>query len=206
MLFGSCEEPNSCGPPTESEQNGNVPRRRLAVALLFEERVALELLTLRSAVGSPSFDRVPPHITLIPPINVPASQMDAVMALLRQSAGVIRAFKARIGPVETCSLSRREQSRRRDPTSPRTTLYRSIRSGPDLSVRAACDASRSDVRGGTGGFALGAEVLQSSSHLSRGRLVGRGIRSRMADYCACPISSRCRVTLVRRISVETSPG
>lgn len=103
MLFGSCEEANSCGPPTESEQNGNVPRRRLAVALLFEEPVALELLTLRSAVGSPSLDRVPPHITLIPPINVPASQMDAVMALLRQSAGVIRAFKARIGPVETFS-------------------------------------------------------------------------------------------------------
>lgn len=80
-----------------------VPRRRLSVALLFEPDVVLELNAIRSAVGSPSLGQIPPHITLISPINVPASELQAVVDLVGQSAAGVRSFRARIGPVETFS-------------------------------------------------------------------------------------------------------
>ena len=62
------------------------PRRRLLVALLLAGRVGAELDGLRRALGSPGLDRIAPHVTLVPPINVPERDLEAALGIVRAAA------------------------------------------------------------------------------------------------------------------------
>jgi len=102
-----------------------VPRRRVAVALIPPPVLADRIDTLRRALGVPGPFAVPPHLTLVPPLNVAAddpaadepaadeSAADepaadesaaggpAVGDLLRRAAVASGPFELRIGPAAT---------------------------------------------------------------------------------------------------------
>lgn len=60
-------------------------RRRLGVALVLDPPIGQEVDGLRRAVGDPSLGRIPPHLTLVPPVNV--ADLDAAIERLRAAAG-----------------------------------------------------------------------------------------------------------------------
>ena len=60
--------------------------RRLGVALLLDRPVSDEVDGLRRALGDPSLGRIPPHITLVPPVNVRADELAGALARLRAAA------------------------------------------------------------------------------------------------------------------------
>lgn len=78
-----------------------MPRDRLAVALLVPPPVADEVDGLRRACGDPALGRVPPHVTLVPPVNVHVELMPDVLRVLRTAAGEVRPFALSLGPVAT---------------------------------------------------------------------------------------------------------
>lgn len=78
-----------------------MPRRRLGVALLLPPPVAGEVDGLRRALGDGSLGRIPPHLTLVPPVNVAADAMDDVVAVLRRAATATRPLDLRLGPATT---------------------------------------------------------------------------------------------------------
>jgi 2'-5' RNA ligase len=61
-------------------------RRRLGVALVLDPPVSDAVDGLRRALGDPSLNRIPPHITLVPPVNVRADQLAAALARVRAAA------------------------------------------------------------------------------------------------------------------------
>ena len=61
-------------------------RRRLGVALLLDGAVGAEVDGLRRALGDRSLQRIPPHITLVPPVNVREEDLPTALARLRQAA------------------------------------------------------------------------------------------------------------------------
>jgi 2'-5' RNA ligase len=61
-------------------------RLRLGVALLLPSPVAEEVDGLRRAVGDGSLARVPPHVTLVPPVNVRAENLSRGLAVVRAAA------------------------------------------------------------------------------------------------------------------------
>ena len=78
-----------------------MPRRHLAVALLLSGNAATEVDALRRATGDPDVERIPAHITLIPPVNVRDVDLDAVLATLRDAAASAASFTAQLGPTAT---------------------------------------------------------------------------------------------------------
>ena len=61
-------------------------RRRLGVVLLLPEPWSTEIQGLRRALGAPSIDTQPPHLTLVPPVNVPEDRIDEAVGVLRRAA------------------------------------------------------------------------------------------------------------------------
>ena len=78
-----------------------MPRRRLGVVLLVPPPVAHEVDGLRRALGDGALGRVPPHITLIPPVNVRADEVGAALAVVRAAAASTGPLTLDLGPVET---------------------------------------------------------------------------------------------------------
>ncbi len=79
-----------------------MPRLRLGVALLLEPPVSDEVDGLRRALGDRSLARVPPHVTLVPPVNVRAGEMGAVLAILRAAAAATPSvLDLTLGPPDT---------------------------------------------------------------------------------------------------------
>jgi 2'-5' RNA ligase len=77
-------------------------RRRLGVALLLPARVADEVNGLRRAVGDGSLERIPPHLTLVPPVNVREEQLPAALAVLRAAAAAApTSLTVALGPPRT---------------------------------------------------------------------------------------------------------
>lgn len=76
-------------------------RRRLSVALLVPRPWATEVDGLRRGFGDRAIQRIPPHITLIPPVNVAEDDLADALALLRRSASRAVPFDLTIGPPET---------------------------------------------------------------------------------------------------------
>ncbi|MGH9157785.1 MAG: GNAT family N-acetyltransferase [Acidimicrobiales bacterium] len=77
-------------------------RTRLGVVLLIKGDLAREIDGLRRALADPALDRIPPHITLVPPVNVADHRMPDALALLRASATAVRGpVTIRLGPVAT---------------------------------------------------------------------------------------------------------
>jgi len=63
-----------------------MPRQRFGVVLLIPAPWAIEIDGLRRASGDQQLDRVPPHITLVPPVNVRVDDVPAALAVLRAAA------------------------------------------------------------------------------------------------------------------------
>jgi 2'-5' RNA ligase len=78
-----------------------LPRRRLGVALLVPLPVATEIDGLRRALGDGALGRIPAHLTLVPPVNVAADDIDDALAVLRRAARATRPLDLRIGPAAT---------------------------------------------------------------------------------------------------------
>jgi 2'-5' RNA ligase len=79
-----------------------VPRRRLGVALLLPDPVSTEVDALRRAVGgAEGVARVPPHLTLVPPVNVHEERLAEAVALLERAAASTRPFRVTLGPAAT---------------------------------------------------------------------------------------------------------
>ena len=76
-------------------------RSRLGVAFVLEEPVRTEILGLRRALGCPSLLTQPPHITLVPPVNVRAEDIDQVLETTRIVCARSSAMRVRIGPIRT---------------------------------------------------------------------------------------------------------
>lgn len=56
---------------------------------------------LRRAVGDGALTRMPPHLTLAPPVNVRDDRLDAALAVLRQAAGRAAPLTVTLGPPAT---------------------------------------------------------------------------------------------------------
>jgi 2'-5' RNA ligase len=78
-----------------------MPRRRLGVVLVVPPPVGTEIDGLRRACGSESLGRIPPHLTLVPPVNVREDDLAAGSELLRGAASQIRPFDLELGPPAT---------------------------------------------------------------------------------------------------------
>lgn len=78
------------------------PRHRLGVALLLDPPVAAEVEGLRRALGDSSLGHIGPHITLVPPVNVPAGDLGQAVDVLRTAAfGQPGPLELALGPVAT---------------------------------------------------------------------------------------------------------
>jgi 2'-5' RNA ligase len=78
-----------------------VPRQRLGVALLIPPPTSIEIDALRRALGVDDTDRIAPHLTLIPPVNVREDELDAGVEVLRAAAGSCPPLRLQLGPVTT---------------------------------------------------------------------------------------------------------
>src|SRR5438477_8631731 len=78
-----------------------MPRQRLGVALLLPAPVGGEVDVVRRAVGADDVDRLPAHLTLVPPVNVRDDEMDAALHLLRDAAARTKPFRLVLGPART---------------------------------------------------------------------------------------------------------
>ena len=78
-----------------------MPRLRLGVALLVPPPLDREIEGLRRAVGDGSLDRIPPHLTLVPPVNVAADRLEEALAVLRAAGAAAEPFSLSLGPPAT---------------------------------------------------------------------------------------------------------
>jgi 2'-5' RNA ligase len=76
-------------------------RRRLAVVLLVSPPLATEIDGIRRALGDHYLGHVDPHITLVPPTNVGAGDVEGVFAAVRATAAATDPFALTLGPVAT---------------------------------------------------------------------------------------------------------
>ncbi len=76
-------------------------RGRYSVALLVPAPAAAEIDGLRRALGHRARERVAPHVTLVPPVNLTTVQLGEALALLRAAAASTRPFVVRLGPPAT---------------------------------------------------------------------------------------------------------
>lgn len=77
-----------------------MPRLRLASALLVPEPFAREIDGLRRAMGE-DLDRVAPHLTLVPPVNVRADELGVALSVLRRAAASVGPITVTLGPAVT---------------------------------------------------------------------------------------------------------
>lgn len=78
-----------------------MPRRRLFVALLVPGAVADEVDGLRRALGSGEIGRIAPHVTLVPPVNVPEQDLAGALALASSAAASSGPVAVDLGPAAT---------------------------------------------------------------------------------------------------------
>ncbi len=78
-------------------------RLRLGVVALVPSPTSLEIDGLRRACGDTTLDRVHPHLTLVPPVNVSVTRLPEALSHLRKAAAALRPFELILGPVATFS-------------------------------------------------------------------------------------------------------
>lgn len=74
-------------------------RERLGVALLVPEPAATEIDGLRRALGDGALERIRPHVTLVPPLNV--RDPDTALSTVREAAAAARPLRLGLGPPGT---------------------------------------------------------------------------------------------------------
>jgi 2'-5' RNA ligase/ribosomal protein S18 acetylase RimI-like enzyme len=74
---------------------------RLGVALLIPEPLATEINGLRRALGDGALRRIPPHLTLVPPVNVREDRLHDALAVLRAAAAETPTLTLELGPPAT---------------------------------------------------------------------------------------------------------
>ncbi len=77
------------------------PRRRLTVALVLEGAVRDEVDGLRRALGSTAVERIGPHVTLVPPVNVREDELGAALDHVRAVCAPAGPVHLVLGPVAT---------------------------------------------------------------------------------------------------------
>jgi 2'-5' RNA ligase len=78
-----------------------MPRERLGVALLFDAAATAAIDVLRRALGADDVERLPSHLTLVPPVNVRVDELEDAFDLLRDAAHRTEPFRLRLGPART---------------------------------------------------------------------------------------------------------
>jgi 2'-5' RNA ligase len=68
------------------------------VALLLPPPHATEVDGLRRALADRALQRVPPHLTLVPPVNVRVEAVPDALAVVRGAAATVEPFSLRLGP------------------------------------------------------------------------------------------------------------
>ncbi|HEV2362261.1 MAG TPA: GNAT family N-acetyltransferase [Acidimicrobiales bacterium] len=68
---------------------------------MIEGRVAAEIDGMRRALGAQSLQRIAPHVTLVPPVNVPADEAGEALEVLRAAGAACRPIRASLGPMAT---------------------------------------------------------------------------------------------------------
>jgi 2'-5' RNA ligase/N-acetylglutamate synthase-like GNAT family acetyltransferase len=76
-------------------------RLRLAVVVVVPGATGHEVDGLRRALGDGARERIPPHITLVPPVNVNASVLGEALAVVRRAAAAAEPLRLELGPVTT---------------------------------------------------------------------------------------------------------
>jgi 2'-5' RNA ligase/GNAT superfamily N-acetyltransferase len=80
-----------------------VSRRLFAVALLPPPALAARVAALRDALDDPRRHDLPPHLTLVPPIDLAPDDAHALRALLRDAAADREPLQLRLGPAASFS-------------------------------------------------------------------------------------------------------
>jgi 2'-5' RNA ligase len=78
-----------------------VPRRRFGVALLIPAPIDREIEGLRRACGDGALGKIPPHITLVPPVNVRQDAVGEALGVLRAAAATAAPLVLQLGPART---------------------------------------------------------------------------------------------------------
>src|SRR5688572_20311112 len=76
-------------------------RQRLGVVLLVPQPLAKEIDGVRRALGDEARERIAPHITLVPPLNVAERDLPRAFTLVRTAASTIAPLSLRLGPAAT---------------------------------------------------------------------------------------------------------
>lgn len=76
-------------------------RVRVGVALLIPEPVSHEVNALRRALGDGALERIPAHLTLVPPVNVKVDEMDDALRVLADAAAASGPLTLELGPLAT---------------------------------------------------------------------------------------------------------
>lgn len=79
-----------------------MPRIRVGVALVVPDPAAIEIDGLRRALGDRDRERISPHVTLVPPLNLRVDDLPAALTVLRDAAAAVDGpIKVRLGPPRT---------------------------------------------------------------------------------------------------------
>lgn len=76
-------------------------RVRVAVALLPPHELSGQLHALRRLLGDPRLDVIPPHLTLVPPVNLSGGELVELRGALRSVATACDPFTLGLGPAAT---------------------------------------------------------------------------------------------------------
>jgi len=74
---------------------------RVGVVLLVPQPAATEIDGLRRACGDAMLGLVPAHITLVPPVNVRAEEVQTAVDVVTAAASVVRPLELTVGPAAT---------------------------------------------------------------------------------------------------------
>jgi 2'-5' RNA ligase/ribosomal protein S18 acetylase RimI-like enzyme len=78
-----------------------MPKERLGVVLLIPPPLDREIDALRKACDDGALGRIPPHITLVPPVNVRDDRIGDAHDVVRAAAAHTRPFTVTLGPPTT---------------------------------------------------------------------------------------------------------
>jgi 2'-5' RNA ligase/GNAT superfamily N-acetyltransferase len=71
------------------------------VVLLVPQPLATQIDGLRRGLGDGALGRIPPHVTLVPPVNVAERDLPAAFAVVRRAAAGIEPLQLGVGPAAT---------------------------------------------------------------------------------------------------------